>query len=377
MLNNSLIDLQYLFSFVTQKVNERKKSGQKLIDMGVGDVTLPLGEVMVSAGIDAISQLSCNEGFVGYGNCTGYDFLKDAIINYYADRVQLNRDEIFISDGAKSDCSATVDLFRGSVIIVDPVYPVYVNANKIQGNPIIYFEGNRQNGFKPKPDYNYIASAVYICSPSNPTGVVYTKAELYDWVNYCKKTGAILIFDSAYESYIIENYPRSIFEIDGAEDVAIEINSFSKSAGFTGLRCGYTIIKNNTLKSMWKNRQSSKFNGASYPIQCMAAAAYSKEGKAEWQKNTSYYLENSALLYRAIFRTGRYCTGGINSPYVWFDCGQNSLEFFDKLLDNGLVVTPGYGFGKSGQNFIRVTGFSSKENTKAAIEILKFALKNG
>ncbi len=375
MVNNALENLEYLFSGMSGRVNELKKQGRRFIDMGVGDVTMPLGKTAVEAGVRAVEQMGCMESFRGYGSASGYDFLKDAVIDYYKDRVKLKRDEIFISDGSKSDCGGITDLFRGNVLIPDPVYPVYRNSNLIAGNFPIYLEGNISNGFKPAPDYNVLATAIYICSPSNPTGAVYTKDELAEWIKYAKKTRAIIIFDSAYEAYITQDLPRSIFEISGAEEVAVEINSFSKSAGFTGIRCGYTLIKNERLKRMWKNRQSSKFNGVSYPVQRMAEAAYSVEGRAEWKQSVGYYLSNAALLYRAIKRTGAYCCGGVNSPYVWFDCGRDSFDFFERLLDEGLIATPGGGFGSCGKTFMRVTGFSTRENTKAAAEILSRVLK--
>jgi len=375
MLNSNLEKLEYVFASVSQKVKKAKSSGAKIIDMGIGDVTLPLGKTVVDAGVNAIAEMGCNEGFRGYGDSSGYDFLKDAVAKYYEGRVRLFRDEIFISDGAKSDCSGITDLFFGNVFVTDPSYPVYVNSNIIAGNFPIFLQGNVSNGFKPAPDGNVPVEAVYICSPANPTGVVYTRSELAEWVRYARRHRALIIFDCAYEAYITENCPHSIFEIEGAEDVAIEINSFSKSAGFTGLRCGYTVIKNERLKKMWKNRQASKSNGVSYPIQRMAEAAYSEQGKSEWRQNVAYYLDNAGLLLRAIKRSGTYCVGGVNSPYVWFDCGRDSEKFFDELLKYGLVATPGAGFGKSAKNFMRVTGFSSRENTKIACEILSEALK--
>lgn len=372
MLNKTLENMNYLFAGITSRVAEIKRSGKSVIDMGIGDVTLPLGKTVIEAGVAAVKEMGSAAGFRGYGSSDGYDFLKDAIIKYYAGRVRLSRDEIFISDGAKSDCGAVTDLFCGTALIPEPVYPVYRNSNIIAGNGIEYVRGSRENGFKPLPPpdgKNY--AAIYLCSPSNPTGAAYTADELRQWVNYAKKTNAILIFDAAYEAYITEELPHSVFEAEGAEDVAVEINSFSKSAGFTGVRCGYSIIKNPVLKKMWYNRQCSQFNGVSYVVQKMAAAAYSDEGAAEWRTNVKYYLENARLLRQVISDGGHYVVGGVNSPYVWFDCGTDSDSFFEKALCRGLVATPGIGFGDAGKNYIRLTGFSSGENTRKAAEILR------
>lgn len=380
--NFSLIKESYLFSEIAKKVRDfsAAEPDKKIIKMGIGDVTLPLSSVVVDAFSSAAKEMGVKETFRGYPPEYGYDFLREAVKRKYAGYgVDISIDEIFISDGAKSDIGNIVDVFGNvNALIPDPVYPVYLDSNVMSGNSITFIRGSAENGFLPEPTgIEKKPYVIYLCSPNNPTGAVYDRAGLKKWVDFALDTGSLIVFDSAYEMFVSDDSPRSIFEIDGAKDCAIEICSLSKTAGFTGTRCGWTIIpkdigKGDTkLIKLWKRRQATKFNGVSYPVQRAAEAALSDEGLAACKKQIDYYKKNAALLSSVLSDKGIFHTGGKNSPYVWFKCpfGLKSWEFFDFLLNKANVVgTPGSGFGEMGEGYFRLTGFSSRENTAEAAE---------
>ncbi len=380
----------YLFSTVARKQREFQEAhpDKKVIRLSIGDVTLPLAPVVIEAMHKAVDEMGTKEGFHGYGPEQGYDFLKESIQAYYASHgTELERDEIFISDGAKSDVGNILDLFDSDnvVLVPDPVYPVYVDTNTMAGRKIIYMNANEDNGFLPLPDPSVKADIIYLCSPNNPTGAVYGRDALKAWVDYALDNQAILLFDSAYECFVSDDtLPRSIYEIEGAKQCAIEFNSFSKTAGFTGTRCGYTVVpmalerEGMSLNKMWLRRQTTKFNGVPYIVQRGAAAVFTEEGMAQIQENLSYYKENARILSEALDELGIWYTGGKNSPYVWMKCPNNmeSWEFFDYLLENANVVgTPGAGFGKNGTNFFRLTAFGDRNQTIEAVERIKKLLK--
>lgn len=376
----------YLFSEIAARVEKFKSENpdKKIIRMGIGDVTLPLPQVVVEAGKKAFEEQAFSETFHGYGPEQGYDFLREAIRDYYKTfGVFLHMDEIFVSDGAKSDVGNVLDLFDkdNTVLIPNPVYPVYFDTNVMNGRKIIFAEGNKENNFLPMPSDEVKADIIYLCSPNNPTGAVYTKEQLEAWVKYALKNGSIILFDSAYEAFIQdEKLPRSIFSIEGAEKCAIEFCSLSKTAGFTGVRCGYTVVPEAlefdgmSLRKMWLRRQTTKFNGVSYPVQRAAQAVFSKEGIEQCRKNIAYYMENAKIITATMDKLNISYVGGENSPYVWLKCpgGMTSWEFFDKLLSEAAVVgTPGSGFGTAGEGYFRLTAFSSKEAAKEAMERLE------
>ncbi|MBQ7944865.1 MAG: LL-diaminopimelate aminotransferase [Lachnospiraceae bacterium] len=392
-LNENYLNLQdsYLFAKINQKVTAYSKEhpDHKIIRLGIGDVTLPLGSHIIDelhAGVDALGSA---DSFKGYGPEQGYEFLRNAIVEYYAEHgVSIAADEIFISDGAKSDTGNITDLFAQDnvILIPDPVYPVYVDTNIMNGRNITYIDANAENNFLPMPDKNIHADVIYICSPNNPTGAVYNHAQLQDWVDYALANQAVILFDAAYECFITDStLPRSIFEIKGAKKCAIEFCSLSKTAGFTGTRCGYTIVPKElvftasngsemSLNAMWNRRQTTKFNGVSYIVQKGASAVFTIEGMAQCKENLAYYQENARIIAETLSKKGIRYFGGINSPYIWFECPQqmDSWQFFDYLLTNVQVVgTPGAGFGKNGQNFFRLTSFGSRENTIEAMERFK------
>ena len=327
------------------------------------------------------------ETFHGYGPEQGYDFLREKIQAYYAEHgVALERSEIFVSDGAKSDLGNILDLFgkENTVLIPDPVYPVYVDTNLMDGRPIVFADANEANGFLPLPDDAVSADLIYLCSPNNPTGAVYDRQQLKRWVDYALRNHAIILFDAAYEAFVADpDLPRSIFEIDGAEHCAIEFCSLSKTAGFTGTRCGYTVVPHAlqaggmSLNRMWLRRQTTKFNGVSYIVQRGAQAVFTREGRAQLQANIAYYQKNARIITAALDQLGVWYTGGKNSPYIWLRCpgGMDSWAFFDRLLsETGVVGTPGAGFGKNGERFFRLTAFSTNENTARAMEKLRWLL---
>lgn len=382
--NFELIKDSYLFATVAEKTAEYLKENpdKKLIKLGIGDVTIPLCKAVVEAGVKAVEEMGKPETFRGYGPYEGYDFLRKSVRDYYARRgVNLDMDEIFISDGAKSDIGNIVDLFSEDnvVLVPDPVYPVYVDTNLMDGRRIIYADASEKNGFLPMPDYGVDCDIIYMCSPNNPTGAVYDKAGLKAWVDYAKAKNAVILFDSAYEFYVTdENLPRSVYEVEGATEVAIEFCSLSKTAGFTGTRCGYTVIpkKLGPLNGMWLRRQSTKYNGVPYIVQRMAEAVFSEEGQKQISENVGVYMKNAKLISDTLNELGIWHTGGVNSPYIWLKCpGGDSWAFFDKLLKEANVVgTPGAGFGKNGEGFFRLTAFNNYENTSEAMRRIKSVL---
>lgn len=380
----------YLFSTIAKKVSEfaQKNPDKKIIKLGIGDVTLPLCKVVVNALKRASEEMGVKETFHGYGPEQGYDFLKSKIQSYYrSNHVALDNDEIFISDGAKSDLGNILDLFdvNNTVLVPDPVYPVYVDTNTMAGRKIVYIDANAENNFLPLPDESIKADIIYICSPNNPTGAVYNKAQLKSWVDYANKNQSIILFDSAYECFITDKeLPRSIYEIEGAKTCAIEFCSLSKMAGFTGTRCGYTVVpkalvfNEMSLNKMWLRRQTTKFNGVPYIIQRGAEAVFTEEGQKEIQENLNYYKENAKIIADALKRHNIWHIGGQHSPYIWLKCPNNmtSWEFFDYLLNNVQIVgTPGSGFGKNGEGYFRLTSFGSRENTLEAVKRLDEFLK--
>ncbi len=384
------IENNYLFAEVALRVKaySEKNPDKKVLKLGIGDVTLPLVPAVIDALHKAVDEMSKQESFKGYGPYEGYDFLRTQILNYYNNfGVKLDLDEIFVSDGAKSDLGNILDIFsKDNVVLVpDPVYPVYVDTNLMAGRKIIYANATSENGFLPMPDYSLNADIIYICSPNNPTGAAYTKAQLKQWVDYANAKNAIILYDAAYECFIEDsNLARSVFEIKGAETCAIEFCSLSKIAGFTGTRCGYTVIPhtlerdNLNANKTWLRRQSTKFNGVPYIVQKGAAAVFSEEGMQQIKQNLAYYKHNAKIISDCLDDCGVWYTGGKNSPYVWFKCpdGMSSWQFFDYLLENCQVVgTPGSGFGKNGEGFFRLTAFGSEEVTKEAAARLKKLLK--
>ena len=385
-LNFKNIADSYLFSNVNRKVAEygEKNPGAPIIRLGIGDVTLPLAPAVIEAMQQALCEMSVQESFRGYGQEQGYNFLKDAIQEYYAARgTQLDSDEIFISDGAKSDLGNILDLFSvdNTVLVPDPVYPVYVDTNTMAGRKILFMDANESNGFLPLPDASIHADIIYLCSPNNPTGAAYDRAGLKAWVDYANQEHAVILYDAAYECFIVdEALPRSIFEIEGAKTCAIEFCSFSKTAGFTDTRCGYTVVPmalerdGMSLNKMWLRRQTTKFNGVPYVVQRGAAAVFSEEGQKQIQENLSYYKQNAKVLAETLDGLGIWYTGGKNSPYLWLKCpnGMKSWEFFDFLLEKANVVgTPGAGFGANGEGFFRLTAFGDQQKTLEAAERLR------
>lgn len=391
-INKNYLNLKesYLFSDINKKVKAYKELNPNadIIRLGIGDVTRPLPKVISDAMSKASLDMAEKDTFKGYPPEFGYDFLRERIKSYYERyNVSLNLNDIFVSDGAKSDIGNLLDIFGNNTILIpDPVYPVYVDTNIMKNNNVIFINGNKENKFLPLPDDSlenkpYI---IYICSPNNPTGAAYNYKELALWVSFAKKTGSLIIYDAAYEAFIqSSDIPHSIYEIEGGKDVAIEVCSFSKFAGFTGIRCGYTVVPSNIevdgvyLNKLWGRRQSTKFNGVSYITQAGAYACLSDEGILECKKNLSYYMENAKLLKDFFLEKGLWFTGGISSPYIWLECpnGMSSWEFFQFLLEKCNVVgTPGAGFGKNGEGFFRITSFGTHEATKEAIERMKKVL---
>ena len=373
----------YLFAEIARRIREWQSAhpelSSQLIRMGIGDVTRPLPKTVVDAMVKAAQEMGVAETFRGYGPEQGYDFLKTAIQSYYKKfGVELALDEIFISDGAKSDLGNILDLFdeNNTVLVTDPVYPVYVDTNMMSGRKIVYAMSSEENGFLPLPAPEYRADIIYLCSPNNPTGAVYDREALTKWVRFAQENNAILLFDAAYECFVTGDLPHSIYEIPGARDVAIEFCSFSKKAGFTGTRCGYTIVPDTlkrdgaSLNKMWLRRQTTKFNGVSYITQRAAEAVFTEAGEREIEENLQYYRDNASIITETMDRLHIYYTGGKNSPYIWLKCpgDMDSWSFFDKLLNEAYVVgTPGAGFGKSGEKFFRLTAFSTHENTREAM----------
>lgn len=396
-LNENYLKLpgSYLFSTIGKKVNAYAEANpdKNIIRLGIGDVTLPLAPAIIKALHKAVDEMAVKETFRGYAPDLGYDFLRNAIAreDYSSRGIEVSADEIFVSDGAKCDCSNIQEIFSNDcrVAVCDPVYPVYVDSNVMAGRAgdwdeaasvftnVIYMPCTAENNFVPElpkktPDL------IYLCYPNNPTGTTLTKEQLQVWVDYANKVGAVIIFDSAYEAYISEeDVPHSIYECEGARNCAIELRSFSKNAGFTGLRLGFTVIPKDIKKgdvmlhSLWARRHGTKYNGAPYIVQRAGEACYSAEGKAELKEQVAYYMKNAGYIYNGLKNAGYTVFGGVNAPYVWLKTPDNmsSWDFFDKLLNEaGVVGTPGSGFGPSGEGYFRLTGFGTYENTVKAIE---------
>lgn len=384
----------YLFSQVAQKVNAFAAAHpeKKIIRLGIGDVTLPLASAVISAMQKAVAEMGIKETFRGYGPEQGYDFVHEALVKYYASfGVTLQSNEIFISDGAKSDCGNITDLFdnANTILVPDPVYPVYLDTNIMCGRKIIFMEGNPENNFLPMPNDSVKADIIYLCSPNNPTGAAYTKPQLQKWVAYALKNDAVILYDAAYESFVTNpDIPRSIFVIEEAKKCAIELCSLSKTAGFTGTRCGYTVVPLDLIRKtrsgealqlnkMWLRRQTTKFNGVAYIIQRGAEAVFSPEGQKECREMLSFYKENGRIIAEGLKKKNIKFFGGTHSPYIWLQCpkGMKSWEFFDFLLSKlAIVGTPGAGFGKMGEGYFRLTAFGSRENTIEAMERIEKGL---
>ena len=384
-INKNYYDLteSYLFSTIARKVKAYSDANPdaNITKLGIGDVTLPLAPSVITAMHKAVDDQASAATFHGYGPEQGYEFIKAPIQAYYKRRgVDLDINEIFISDGAKSDIANIMDIMDNDNIVImpDPVYPAYLDVNIMLGRKVLFTIGNKENGFKPLPDKSVKADIIYICSPNNPTGAVYNKEELKAWVDYALSNKAIILFDAAYEAYVSsDDLPRTIYEVEGAKDCAIEICSLSKTAGFTGTRCGYTIVPkelyNGEMNKFWLRRQTTKFNGTSYVVQCGAAAVFTEQGQKEIKEQVAYYMNNAHIIHNELTKAGIWHTGGENSPYIWLQCpdGMTSWDYFDALLDEGHVVgTPGVGFGAHGEGFFRLTGFGNREKTEEAIKRL-------
>ncbi len=399
-INDNYLKLpgNYLFSTIANKINTYVAAHpeNKIIRLGIGDVTQPLASTIIDALHDAVDEMGQAETFRGYAPNLGYEFLRKAIMeNDYIDRgCQIEMDEIFISDGAKCDSANIQEIFSvdNKIAVCDPVYPVYVDTNVMAGRTgtyhtdqetwsnVIYMPCTAENNFLPEipketPDI------IYLCFPNNPTGSSVTKTQLQEWVDYANRVGAVIIYDAAYEAYISEpDIPHSIYECEGARTCAIELRSFSKNAGFTGVRLGFTVVPKDiksgdiSLHSLWARRHGTKYNGAPYIIQRAGEAVYSEDGKAQLKKQVEYYMRNAAYIYQGLKEAGYTVSGGVNAPYIWLKVTKNmtSWEFFDYLLEGANVVgTPGSGFGPSGENYFRLTAFGSYENTVEAMQRIK------
>lgn len=388
----------YLFSTIARKVAAFTEANpdKDIIRLGIGDVTQPLAPAVIDAMHGAVDEMSKAESFHGYAPDLGYDFLRNAIVehDYKSRGCDISADEIFVSDGAKSDSSNIQEIFgpKNRIAVCDPVYPVYVDSNVMAGrtgvydantetwSDVIYMPCVMENQFVPEfpketPDM------IYLCLPNNPTGTTITKAQLQEWVNYANKVGAVIIYDAAYEAYISESdVAHSIYECEGARTCAIELKSYSKNAGFTGVRLGYTVVPKElkcgdvSLNAMWARRHGTKFNGAPYIVQRAGEATYSPEGKAQLKEQVAYYMKNASTIKTGLQEAGYTVFGGVNAPYIWLKTPDKmtSWEFFDYLLENANVVgTPGSGFGPSGEGYFRLTAFGSYENTLAALARIK------
>jgi LL-diaminopimelate aminotransferase len=405
LVNENYLKLpgSYLFSEIARRVNQFKANNPEadIIRLGIGDVTRPLPPAVVEAMQKGVEEMGSAETFRGYGPEQGYQFLIEKIIeNDFTPRgVELSVDEVFVSDGAKSDTANFQELFGidNIMAVTDPVYPVYVDSNVMAGRTgkfnsekgqyenIVYLPCTEENGMKPSLPETRV-DMIYLCYPNNPTGMTLSKEELKQWVEYARENRSILLFDAAYEAFIQEEgVPHSIFEIEGAREVAVEFRSFSKTAGFTGTRCAYTIVPKevkvydskgeaHSLNQLWLRRQTTKFNGASYPVQAGAVAVFSEEGKRQIKETIDYYMENARIIREGLRDAGYTVFGGVNAPYIWMKTPNNmgSWEFFDKLMNDAHVVgTPGAGFGSNGEGYFRLTAFGSRENTLQAINRIK------
>ena len=391
LVNENFLRLEndYLFSNITNKKNEYEKNNpdKKVINLGIGDVSLPLASKVIEAMNKATLEMSEKETFKGYGIVQGYSFLINRILDveYKKRGVDLEEDEVFIASGTKGDLAGIADLLSidNKVALMDPVYPAYRDVNIMMGRTnIVYLNATEENGFTPELPKEHV-DIIYLCSPNNPTGTVLTRKQLEAWVKYAKENNSIILYDSVYEVFIEdESIPHSIYEIEGAKDVAIEFRSYSKLAGFTGVRCSFTVVPKSLkifdskgeqveLNSLYRRRQSTKFGAAPYITQRATEAVYTEEGQKEIKENIKYYKENAKYIKSELEKIGFTVYGGINSPYIWLKIpkGMNSWEFFEKLLNEAAVVgTPGVGFGKCGEGFFRLTAFSSKEDTKEAVD---------
>ena len=399
-LNDNYLKLpgSYLFSTIAKKVNaySAEHPGKEIIRLGIGDVTQPIAPAIIRTMHDAVEEMSNSETFHGYAPDLGYPFLRNIIAkeDYQVRGCNIASDEIFVSDGAKCDCSNIQEIFSvdNRIAVCDPVYPVYVDSNVMAGRTgdydpvtgkwsnVIYMPCTMENDFVPELPKE-VPDLIYLCFPNNPTGTTITKEQLQMWVDYANKNGSVIIYDAAYEAYITEeNVPHSIYECEGARTCAIEIKSFSKNAGFTGVRLGYTVVPKDiksgdvTLHSLWARRHGTKFNGASYIQQRAGAAVYSEKGKEQLKHQIAYYMNNAKLIKEGLTEAGFTVFGGVNAPYIWLKTPDKmtSWEFFDYLLEKANVVcTPGSGFGPSGEGYFRLTAFGSLENTMAALERIK------
>jgi len=401
--NYQKLQASYLFTTISRKVEAYAKDhpDKKIIRLGIGDVTLPLSKTVVEAFHRGVDEMAKAETFKGYGPEQGYGFLREAIASndYQARGAQIGAHEIFVSDGSKGDTGNIQELFAGdlNIGIPDPVYPVYVDTNVMAGRTgtatdgrysrLNYLEGNSENGFVPSPP-SFPLDLVYLCFPNNPTGAVATKGQLKAWVDWARQHKALILFDAAYAAFVRDPaIPLSIFEIEGARECAVEFRSFSKTAGFTGTRCAFTVIpdtvfiwdnagQSHKLLDLWNRRHSTKTNGVSYPVQMAAAAIYTPEGKKEVRELTDYYMANAKLIREKMVSLGLEVTGGENGPYVWVKAGADSWETFDRILEKAqVVVTPGSGFGTCGQGYIRISAFNHREKVIEALERLEAALK--
>ena len=387
-------DLQdsYLFYNIAQKTRSYLEAhpGAHLYRLGIGDVSLPLCGAVIKALHEAVDDQSDKDRFHGYMPECGAPFLRSAVAGYYKKRgVQLSDDEVFVSSGASDELGDILDLFDSScsVLVTEPAYPAYVDANIMAGRKILHLPSGIDNGFLPLPDKGMVADLIYICSPANPTGAVFSRKQLKEWVDFANANGSVILFDAAYEAFIEdESLPHSIFEIDGARTCAIEICSLSKTAGFTGTRLGYTVIPKELERSgmnfndMWVSNRTTKTNGVSYIIQKGGAAVFTEEGQREIRENIQVYKENARVLMDALEELGIWYTGGKNAPYVWFRCpdGMGSWDFFDYLLNEIQVVgTPGEGFGACGEGFFRFSSFGDPEDTKKAAQLMTALLSKG
>ena len=404
-INEHYLKLQasYLFSDIAKRVAAFQAANpeREVIKLGIGDVTNPLPPACIEAFHKGVDEMATTAGFRGYGPEQGYDFLRQAIAtnDFQARGADIQADEVFVSDGAKCDTGNIQELFSvdAKIAIPDPVYPVYLDTNVMAGRTgnfkdgrylgLVYLESTKENNFVPELPKEPV-DLIYLCFPNNPTGSTITKEQLKVWVDYARETKALILFDAAYEAFIRDpELPHSIFEIEGAREVAIEFRSYSKSAGFTGTRCAYTVVpkecmafdasgNKQAIHPLWNRRHCTKFNGVSYPVQRAAEAVYSEAGKAQCKALIDGYLNNAKIIGKAIGEFGYSYVGGDNAPYVWIEGGQDSWAFFDLLLNKaGVVCTPGAGFGKCGQGYIRLSAFNSEANVIKAMERIKEALK--
>ena len=384
-MNYANLKDSYLFFRIAQKTKKYLEDNpdKRLLRLGIGDVSLPLCSEVIKALHDGVNDQATKENFHGYMPECGATFLRETIAKYYLNRgVNLESDEVFVSSGASDELGDILDLFDRSstALVIEPAYPAYVDANIMAGRTIVHLDSNRENGFLPKPNKNVKADILYICSPNNPTGAVFSKEQLKEWVDFANENGSVILFDAAYEAFIEDDLPHSIFEIDGARTCAVEICSLSKTAGFTGTRLGYTVIPKTlerngmNFNAMWVRNRTTKTNGVSYIIQKGGAAVFTPEGQKQIHENITVYKNNAKCIMQALDELGIWYTGGKNAPYIWMKCpnGLGSWEFFDLLLNEIQVVgTPGEGFGKCGEGYFRFSTFGNVEDTKEAAKRIK------